>query len=141
VRDGKFAWPVMKDEDGQEYLVSAQTVCEQLFRDELGNPTGADTGLTLHLQDFDSTAETSSSATLLIHPIAISSTLYNSLTCAEAEAKRVQELEGKKVPLKSGAKKRKRTRTPPEELREEDERGWMKEEGRALKKAANRDSD
>jgi hypothetical protein len=39
----------MKDEDKQEYLVSAQTVCEQLFRDELGNPTGADTGLTLHL--------------------------------------------------------------------------------------------
>lgn len=39
----------MKDEGKQEYLVSAQTVCEQLFRDELGNPTGADTGLTLHL--------------------------------------------------------------------------------------------
>jgi hypothetical protein len=35
----------MKDEDKQEYLVSAQTVCEQLFRDELGNPIGADTAL------------------------------------------------------------------------------------------------
>jgi hypothetical protein len=41
-----------EDEDGQEYLVSAQTVCEQLFRDELRNPTGTDTGLTLHLPDL-----------------------------------------------------------------------------------------
>jgi hypothetical protein len=130
----------IKDEDGQEYLVSAQTVCEQLFRDELGNPTGADTSLTLHLQDFDSTAETS--ATLLAYPITISSsTLYSSLTCAEAEAKTVQELAGNKVPLKYGAKKRKRERTPPEELREEDERRWTEEEKRALKKVASRDRD
>jgi hypothetical protein len=53
----------------------------------------------------------------------------------------VQELAGNKVPLKSGAKKRKRTKTPPEELREEGERRLTEEEGRALKKAANRDRD
>jgi hypothetical protein len=39
-----------------------------------------------------------------------------------------------KVLLKSGAKKRKRTRTPSEDLTEDDERRWAEEEERGAEK-------
>jgi hypothetical protein len=67
--------------------------------------------------------------------------LYELLTRAEAEAKKVRELAGKKIHLKPGARKRRRMKTPLEELESEDERRFVKEEERAAKRVAGEDGD
>ena len=64
---------------------------------------------------------------IMNHRIFISSsTLYNLLTCAEAEAKELKESEG--PPVKPGAGKWMRQKTPPDELRPDDERRLLEEE-------------
>jgi hypothetical protein len=70
-----------------------------------------------------------------------SSTLYDFVTCAEAEAKLAKGDEGNMVQLKPGARKRRRQKTPPEELKSDDERRILKEEERVAKRMARRDKD
>lgn len=61
------------------------------------------------------------------------------LTSAEAEAKQGEENRGKRMAMKGSGRKRWRTRTPPEELDSDDERGLLAEEERAAKRIARQD--
>jgi len=96
----------------------------QEFRDDLGNLTGDPaTGLELQLQDF-TTKDLVENPNIIIS----SSTLYDFVTRAEVDAKKIKENKGEMVQLKPGAKKQKRQRTPPEELKPNDKQWFSKEE-------------
>ena len=70
-----------------------------------------------------------------------SSTLYDFVTRAEADAEKVQEKRGKMLQFKPGAKKRRRQETPPEKSKSDDERRFLDEEERDAKRIARQDTD
>ncbi len=110
----------------------------------MGNPTNSDdTGLLLQLSDFASPAVvTDGDLNALSHHITISSAfLYKFLTKAEANDKKMREFTGKKTDLKPGARKRKRTETPPDRLLSDDERRFAKEEEWVAKRLSDEDGD
>ncbi|PVH67721.1 hypothetical protein DL98DRAFT_442935 [Cadophora sp. DSE1049] len=107
----------IEHDDGQECLVSAQTV----FRDELGNLSG-DKGLEIQLKVLANKDLINNSPSAITQRIFISpSTLYDFVTRAEADDEKVKEKRGKMSPLKPGAKKLRRQRTQREESKLDDE--------------------
>lgn len=123
------------NEQGQLDLEAAQTVEDQIFRDEFGNPNlSPDAGLKLELRDFatERLAEGVSGSFLID-----SAALCRFLEEAEQEDKRRQ---GDVQSLLPGAKKRRREYTPPDEVNSEDERRLAEDERRVRARESEDDS-
>ncbi|OBT82435.1 hypothetical protein VE02_08926 [Pseudogymnoascus sp. 03VT05] len=133
-------------------LEAAQTVHHQVFRDEQGNAnTSRDAGLRLGLRDFappslpleDSLAGDCppGCASDLTDSFLIDSvTLCRFLNEAEKEEQESKHKIGFVEPLQQGARKRYRTKTPPEELNSEDESKFEEDERRVRARMTNDDS-
>lgn len=150
----------VEHEDGQQDLVSTETVWSQVtyspcprlrfadeliqeFRNELGTmpEDTANTGLELQLQDFASEALTENSQFTAQRVFISSNTLYSFLTRAQNYEKQIKEMKGTMSPLRPGARKRPRQKTPPDELKSDDERRFLKHEEQAAKKMVKGDGD
>ncbi|KAI9826622.1 MAG: hypothetical protein M1832_006218 [Thelocarpon impressellum] len=128
--------------DGQEVLMSVQTIIDQEFRDELGNPSqDPASGLELVLQDFGIEQSMDHSDSLNRRIFLSAATLSETLSSAETEADEVETGQARSRKLKPGARKWQRARTPPEELRLDDEQYFAELEGRDAKRAGRGDDD
>ncbi|TKA61444.1 hypothetical protein B0A49_11799 [Cryomyces minteri] len=126
------------DGQGHMELEAAQTMENQIFRDEFGNANVAqDAGLRLELRDF---APENLARGLTDFFLIDSVTLCRFLDEAEKEEQEAKQRQGVVQPLLPGAKKRRREKTPPEELDSEDDQKFEDDERRVRARASNDDS-
>ncbi|KAL9103920.1 MAG: hypothetical protein Q9163_001068 [Psora crenata] len=127
------------NEQGQLELEAAQTLNNQVFRDDFGRPNlSQDAGLKLELRDFAPEVLASGiSGSFLID----SATLCGFLDEAEeSELKKNKQKRGIRHHLIPGAKRRRREETPPEQINSEDERRYADEERRVEARESADDS-
>ena len=130
----------IQNDGGDLELVAVQKIKDQPFRDAQGNPISSP-DLSLFLSSF-ATPELSQAITDYDQLINISTNeLYEYLLKAEEQIRK--ESAGLQVgrSLPAGAKKSYREATPPEVLREEDERKFRRLEKKARRKRDNEDPD
>ncbi|TKA39638.1 hypothetical protein B0A49_14000, partial [Cryomyces minteri] len=114
------------------------------FRDALGNcAAGPSTGLKLKLKNFgpDTMLENADAEEMSQLVSIPSSMLYEFMLRVERDASKTKDRKGKMVDLKPGARKRRRPRTPPEELKSDHERSFLEQEARDAKRSAKCDDD
>lgn len=113
-----------------------------MFRDDLGNLIrDLDQGLEIQLRDFATENLIKNSNAITQRIFIASSTLYDYVTKAEADAEIVKERRGEMFQLKPGAKKRRRQKTPLQELTSDDVRRFLDEEERDAKRITRHDTD
>jgi hypothetical protein len=111
---------------------------DQVFRDEFGSPNlSRGAGLKLELRDFaPEDLARGISGSFLID----SATLCRFLNEAEQEEQEAKQERGVVQRLLPGAKKRRREKTPPEDVNSEDDRGHADVERRVRARASEDDS-
>ncbi len=104
-----------------------------MFRDDEGNvvPEG---NLELQLQDFAPIAVLQRYGALRERVVISSATLCHSLSECEANARRVAQKECLSDTLEPGTRKRRREKTPPEQINSDDEGRFDQEEQRVSKR-------
>jgi len=104
--------------------------------DPKGNPQ---TGLWLHLEDFATEAlvgkQTTWGKTLFISSVSLCAYLQDAELCDS----KIKQRAGVSQALKSGVRKRRRSRTPPEHLNADDEHRFQEDEYRTAKRAERGD--
>ncbi|ELR06578.1 hypothetical protein VC83_06264 [Pseudogymnoascus destructans] len=126
---------------GEKELVAQQTITNQVFRDSDGKPSVSRTGgLQLRLRDF-TTEDLAQPNGRLRDPIFISAnTLCSFLENAERNASVATQQTSIITSAKPWVRKRRRERTPPEELKHNDEKRFRVDENRAVDQATKDDS-
>lgn len=132
--------------------VLVMLIMTQVFRDEQGNAnTSRDAGLRLGLRDFappslplgdspEGDCPPGCASDLTDSFLIDSVTLCRFLDEAEKEEQESKQKIGFVEPLQQGARKRYRTKTPPEELNSEDESKFEEDERRVRARMTNDDS-
>ncbi|KAI9764422.1 MAG: hypothetical protein M1840_008445 [Geoglossum simile] len=121
---------VFHTDDGDELRV-VQEIADKVFRDDQGNPTDHQ-GLRLQLSDFACEKLTEDVVGSGDREIFVSAQqLCQYLTSAENWIRRRGTLAEESIP--PGVKKRKRSRTPPEEMASDDEAKYVEQEQKVAK--------